>query len=340
MKRRYLILSPILPILICSIAPAYDHEHEHESARALVTVDPNLFAPGQDISHATYGATLRSVNFIPNPDPNAPPQQAAIPKYSPVFAEATNADCTLEPGFLLPCAPMGNNVLSYTSSSASQASPVTWGVVRIALPCFTGQCTAVPNILFPLLRADFAEPTDSVSVILENSGGSDGDVEAFSTVSAYDGTGQSIGNCFSEAMPPQTGPTCRTEYVLGPVNGSGWVKVTFSDPSARIRLIVVGGVNIAPVGVVQFDSPVSLQLHGLLEKVRDIRRLGRGLEYKVMFAEAYYEARDIRAACEQLTAFEHEVKAQADKHITELTVLQLLSTSIAIGNALSCHAPQ
>jgi len=57
----------------------------------------------------------------------------------------------------------------------------------------------------------------------------------------------------------------------------------------------------------QFHSPVSLRLHELL-RIRGIRRLGRSLEYKVMFAETYYEVHDIRAACAQLTAFEQEVK--------------------------------
>jgi hypothetical protein len=50
-----------------------------------------------------------------------------------------------------------------------------------------------------------------------------------------------------------------------------------------------------------------LRLHELL-RIRGIRRLGRSLEYKVMFAETYYEVHDIRAACAQLTAFEQEVK--------------------------------
>jgi len=38
-----------------------------------------------------------------------------------------------------------------------------------------------------------------------------------------------------------------------------------------------------------------------------------------MFAETYYEAHDVAATCAQLTAFEHEVKAQSDKHIPDLT---------------------
>ena len=68
MKRRYLMLSPLLLILFCSPALA----HEHETTQVLVTVNPNLFAPGQNISNATTGAQLLAMTFVPNPDPNFP----------------------------------------------------------------------------------------------------------------------------------------------------------------------------------------------------------------------------------------------------------------------------
>jgi hypothetical protein len=41
-KRRHLLLSPLLLMLICSQSLA--HEHDHEIKQALVTVDPNLLA--------------------------------------------------------------------------------------------------------------------------------------------------------------------------------------------------------------------------------------------------------------------------------------------------------
>ena len=192
MKRRYLMLSPLLLILICS--PALAHEHEHETKQVLVTVDPNLFAPGQNISNATYGATLRSVTFIANPNPNAPPEQAFVPQYSPVFAEAVTPNCSLGGPPPLPCAPIGNSVLSYVSNLDPVSFPDFWGPVRPAIGCFD------PTQVFcfatiPLLRVDFPVPTDSVSVILANHGVSDGDLEAFTALAAFDETGTNIASC-------------------------------------------------------------------------------------------------------------------------------------------------
>jgi len=337
-KRRYLLLSSLLLILICS--PALAHEHEHETKQVLVTVNPNLFAPGQDISNATYGATLRSLTIIQNPNPSAPPEQAFLFQYSPVFAEAVTPNCSLGGVPPLPCAPIGNSVFSYTSSSVPQSHPTLWGDVAHALPCLTGQCSVnPPPFLAPFLRVDFAAPTDSASVILATINPSDGELAAFSTVAAFDDTGQNIGYCFSGS--PGAGVGCSGTIVVGPdSNGDNWMKVTFSDPSARISFIVAGAsTDLVPVAVVQFDSPVSLQLAGLLKKVQGVGP-GKSLERKAMFAETYYKVHDIEAACAQLTAFEHELKAQTDNHIPDLTALQLLSTTEAIEAALSCREPE
>jgi len=337
-KRRYSMLCPLVLTLVCTPTVA----HEHETKQALITVNSNLFAPGQDISHATYGATLRSVTFIPNPNPNAPPEQAFIPQYSSVFAEAVTPNCVLEgiSPLTLPCAPIGNSVLSYVSNLVPVSYPDFWGPVRPAIGCFDptqANCFAT----IPLLRVDFPVPTDSVSVILGNHGVSDGDLEAFTALAAFDDTGTNIGSCPSGIPPPGQAP-CSNTIVVGPDSeGNSWVKVTFSDPSAHISFVVTGAsLDTEPVGIVQFDSPVSLQLHGLLKKVRDIKALGKSLEHKAMFAETYYEAHDLAATCAQLTAFEHEVKAQSDKHIPDLTALQLLSTATAIMDALSCRDPK
>jgi len=337
--RRYLILSSLLLTFICT--PMLAHEHE---TQALITVNPNHFAPGQNISRATYGATLRSVTFIANPDPNAPPEQAFVPQYSPVFAEAVTANCVLEgiSPLTLPCAPIGNSVLSYLSNLVPVSYPDFWGDVRHGIGCFDpGQGGCFTALIAPVLRVDFAAPTDSVSVILGNHGSSDGVLEAFTALAAFDETGANIGTCFSGIPPPGQAPCSNTIFVGPDSSGNSWMKVTFSDPSARIRFIVTGAsVDTEPVAIVQFDSPVSLQLHGLLKKVHDIKGLGKSLEHKVMFAETYYDVHDIGAACAQLTAFEREVKAQPDKHIPDLTELQLLATATAITDALSCREPK
>ena len=331
--RGLLKLTGSLVTLLCSSAFA--------EPQALVTVNPNLFAPGQNLSNATPGATLRSVVFIPNPDPNAPPQQAAIPQYSPVFAQAITPNCILETTGVpppLPCAPIGNSVFSYTSSPVPQSYPTFWGDVRHALDCFSGNCFGLPTNFAPLLRIDFAVPTDSVSVILANFASSDGDLEAFTTVAAFDDTGQNIGTCTSGA--PGHGPGCSGVIVVGPdFDGASWMRVTFSDPGARIRFIVTGATtDLVPVGVVQFDSPVSVQLAGLLAQVQGVGP-GTSLADKVIAAQTYYAVPDIQSTCATLTGFVSEVTAQRGKTVANLIALQLLSTATAIETALGCGTP-
>jgi hypothetical protein len=331
---RYSMLCALLTTIVCAPVLA--------EPQALITVNPNLFAPGQNVSHATYGATLRSVLFVPNP--NAPPQQAFVPEYSPVFAEAVISNCILD-GIgappPLPCVPLGNSVLSYISNLAPVSFPDFWGAVRPAIGCFDpaqGSCAAA--VIAPLLRVDFAVPTDSVSVILGNHGVSDGDLEAFTALAAFDETGTNIGSCPSGIPPPGRAPCSNTIFVGPDYQGNSWVKVTFSDPSARIRFVVLGAsLDTEPVGIVQFNSPVSVQLAGLLQNVQGVGP-GKSLANEVMFAQTYYAVPDIQSTCAQLAGFVNEVKAQRGKHIASLTAQQLLSTATAIEVALGCREPE
>lgn len=195
-----------------------------------------------------------------------------------------------------------------------------------------GSCFAA--VIFPLLRVDFAVPTDSVSVILGNFSSSDGWLTAFTSVTAFDETGQNIGTCSTNFVGPSSG--CSNTIIVGGENS--WTRVTFSDPSGGIRFIVTGASSDAvPVGVVQFDSPVSLQLAGLLTKVEGVGR-GESLEHKVMHAQAFYSVGDIRATCAMLTGFVNEVEEQSGKHINKLTASQLLATAQAIETAITCHS--
>jgi hypothetical protein len=329
MKKTYVL--ELLLALVCSPVLA-DH-------MALITVDPNNFTPGQNISTATVGAALRSVVFVPNPNPNAPPPPF-LQRYSPVFAEAVTPNCDLEGNAetpLLPCAPVGNSVLSYISNLAPVSYPDFWGAVRPEIGCFDPVQVACSGFLIaPLLRVDFAVPTDSVSVILGNHGVSDGDLESFTALAAFDETGTNIGSCPSGIPPPGQAPCSNTIFVGPDYEGNSWIKVTFSDPNARIRFIVTGAsLDSEPVGIVQFDSPVSLQLAGLLAKVVHVGP-GHSLANEILFAQVYYLVGDIPATCAQLTGFVNGVKAQSGKQINSLVGRQLLSTATAIETALKC----
>jgi hypothetical protein len=117
----------------------------------------------------------------------------------------------------------------------------------------------------------------------------------------------------------------------------GWAQFTISRPSADISFILAGGAaNDRPISQVQFNSPVSAQLAGLLTKVHGVGP-GQSLANKVMFAQTYYAVPDIQSTCAMLTGFVNEVTAQSRKSIDKLTASQLLATAQAIETALSCQ---
>jgi hypothetical protein len=317
----------LLVTLACS--PAF------AETQALITVNPNNFAPGQNISTATVGATLRSVTFVANPDPSAPPEQAFVPQYSPVFAETVTAECNLA---AIPCAPTGNSAFSYTFSATPSSQPIIWGAANHALDCAIGQCFGPPNIFLPLLRVDFASPTDTVGVMMTNFEHDNGQIGAFSAVAAFDDTGQLIGVCNSAAPAFGSGAVgCAGGFVVGPTEaGDGWLQVTLFDPTSSIRFVLIGGNSSDPMlSMLQFDSPVSLQLAGLLTRVKGVGP-GKALFNDVMFAQSYYAVGDIPSTCAQLTYFVTTVKSQSGKKINSLTAAQFRSTAQAIEVALNC----
>lgn len=57
------------------------------------------------------------------------------------------------------------------------------------------------------------------------------------------------------------------------VDGEGvWVQYTFASSAADISFVIVGGQEIPalPIAQVQFDSPVPIQLAGLLSRVEGV----------------------------------------------------------------------
>lgn len=327
--RATIVRSAVLAVAILVCRPVV-------AQQVTVTVDPNSYSAGQNISTAMPGARLRSVAFAPNTDPNAPPQQAYVPVYSPVYVQTMVSGCTFVG---LPCTPSGNSLLSYLSSPTPSSTPIQWGQVNDAMPCFIGQCYSGPPQLtvFPVLRVDFDRPTDSASVVFQNYQyqPTQGLLFAFSAA-AFDDTGNVVGQCL--AFVPSFNVNCTDEYVAGPYDsqGDGWIKVTFTDPNGRIRFIAAGGSSQSPsLASVQYHSPVGIQLAGLLTRSKGVGA-GASLELTALFAVAYYAARDTRATCAMLESYGNEVHAQTGKHIAARQATQLLSILQPIQTALKC----
>jgi hypothetical protein len=269
------------------------------------------------------------------PDPNNP--GFLIPQYGPVYAQPVSPTCTFlsVPG--LPCAVGGNIAFGYSPTTIPSTQLIFWGDENHAASCLTPPFDCELPLEFPVLRVNFSVPTDYATAVV---GYFDDDSNILGGFQAFDGGGQPVARCEGQPGEPLTSNPPGCASVVLSSGGIGWAQLTISRPTADIGFILVGALsNIRPIAQVQFHSPVSVQLAGLLKKVQGVGA-SKSLAHKVMFAETYYEVHDIPAACAQLTAFEHEVKAQTDKHIGDLTALQLLSTSTAIGDALSCREPE
>jgi hypothetical protein len=104
----------------------------------------------------------------------------------------------------------------------------------------------------------------------------------------------------------------------------------------RVRFRKANGALPRPVAQLQFDSPVTIQLGGLLAKVQGVGP-GKSLASTAMQAQAEYAAGDILTTCSLLASFVSEVNAQDGKHVNNLNALQLLSTATAIETGLGCN---
>jgi hypothetical protein len=297
--------------------------------QALITVAPNNFSPGQNISNATTGAQLLALTQVPNPDPNFP--GTTIVQYLPVYAQPVAASCN----FGVPCALGGNLALGYSPTTVPSTFPILWGDINLAgqclipqLDCFTGGTA---------LRVNFDVPTNymtaAIGYFLEDLSG----IQAFQ---AFDGNGQMIAQCLGNlgTGPIAIPPGCATVIVAEPTLGqSGWAQFTISRPTADVSFVLIGGyATDRPIAQIQFNSPVSLQLAGLVTKVKGVGP-GKSLEHTVMFAQTYFAVHDVQATCAMLTGFVSEVRAQSGKKINKLTASQLLGTTQAIETAIGCQ---
>jgi hypothetical protein len=329
MRNRYPLLCGLLLTVVYSSAFA--------EQQAFITIDPNVFAPGQNISNAFPGAQLLAMTYVPNlnPDPNRP-GEFIIQNLPTVFAQPVTAGCTY---FIFgPCAASGNLVLGYSPTTVPSAQPIFWGDANFAaFKCVdnpTGSCDNPGGLALPVLRVNFSVATDKVSALIGFG------LDDPSEIDAFDGSGNLLAMCFGGVPAPNSSPPgCMTvvSRVDSSRNSGGWAIFTITRPSADINFILVGGQgNDRPISQVQFDSPVSLQLAGLLTMVKGIGP-GKSLFNQVMIAQTYYAVPDIPSTCATLTGFVNEVAAQGGKHIDKLTASQLLATAQAIEVGLHCQ---
>jgi len=317
-KTRHLTLCAFLLTLVCSQGLA--------EPQALITVDPNTFAPGQNLSNATTGAQLLAATEVLTPD------NGFLIQYSPsVYAQPVAPGCTWAG---IPCAASGNLVFGSSPTTIPSTQVILWGDARTMTPCVSEpppQFSCGFTGIFPVLRVNFSVPTDKATAIIGFGLEDNSEIAGFAA--AFDESGQLVATCvggFNTPFPP-----CLT--VLSTGGRGGWAQFTISRPTADINFILVGGeANDRPISQVQFDSPVSLQLAGLLTKVKGVGP-GKSLANQIMFAQTYYAVPDIHATCSTLTGFLSEVKAQSGKKVSTPTADQLLATAQSIETAIQCN---
>jgi hypothetical protein len=209
-----------------------------------VTIDPNNYAPGQNISNVTPGVELAAMSVVPLANPQ--PGQTYTPQFSAVFASPVAPGCSI---FGVPCSPIGNQVIGYSPVAAPSFQAILWGEGNKASQCIpgNGNCDAIaaPGLIFPGLVVNFDVPTDSVSVLgafFQDDG---------MYVEAFNSAGQSIHTCNGY---PALGNGCVSIY-SGSFQAGGWANYTISDPTADISFLVVGGAaNYRPIANVQYDA--------------------------------------------------------------------------------------
>jgi hypothetical protein len=309
-KTSYLTLRALLLTLVCSTAFA--------EPQALITVNPNLFAPGQNISKGTAGARLLALTGDYNTGV----------RYLPVYAQPVDASC----GSGFPCALGGNLALGYTQTKVPSTDAILWGDIYRAQGCLVPRTLC--NTAGTALRVNFDVPTNYITAAL-GVANDDG-----SGIYAFDSNGQLIAQCLAFpnlTLPPlEDPPGCASQIIsFGGSAGIGWFQLTISRPTADVSFVLIGGFETdRPIAQVQFNSPVSLQLAALFTKVKGIPH-ETSLANEVMLAQTYYAVPDIPAACATLTGFMVDVKAQG-RNIHKLVATQLLTTAQAIETGIQC----
>jgi hypothetical protein len=324
------LLPALLALAVAVCAPAAAGQ------QVLVTINPNNFAPGQNISSATPGARLLVTTAVPNPDSNAPFDQAYTLKYSlSVYAQPVDPSCNyfIDAGGVTPCTIGGNLTIGHTAGTVPVDYPDSWAAAYAVGNCLEGMCYAEDgDQINQVLRVNFSAPTDRVSAVIPFIDSAWGWIEAF------DSAGRYLGVCYGFPGLSQPPPGCTTSWVSTVVDGEGvWVQYTFASSAADISFVIVGGQEIPalPIAQMQFDSPVPIQLAGLLSRVTGVAP-GSGLAIQALTARTLYDVHDIQATCAVLNGFVKGVQALDGNRITNLTAVQLLSIAIPVENAIGC----
>ncbi len=300
--------------------------------QVFVSINPNSYSPGQNISKLAPGATLETLGVKRNPDPNYP--HTFVPKYSfTVFAQPVDPTCSF---FGIPCAQSGSNVIGHTGSAVPATSPVYWGEENagsgcVAYPFCIDNSDVARLKESPVLRVSFAAPTDQVTALIVSYATDGGGLEAF------DSSGQSLAMCVG--VPPGF-PTAGCAVTVGPGTGviasDAWTQYTISRPSADISFVLIGGYgNVRPVSNIAFNSPVSVQFAGLLSESQHFS-ISKTLIHMVRAAQTYYEVTDISATCSTLLGFATSVSNQSGGTIDSLLASRLVVTATGIESALGC----
>src|SRR5215469_387546 len=330
MKRLQWILCGLMMALL---SPAFAQQ------QALITINPNLYTAGQNISNVNPGAQLLSFSTVPNPDPNNPGTR--VPQYLPVYAQPVDPSCNVGVG--IPCAIGGNLAIGFSSTTVPSTIPILWGDEDVAAEClaeFGAVSFCDGSLDFEVLRVNFTTPTDFAAAAI---GYFPDDASVIQAFEAFDSSGNSLGRCvgpfqfpLSGPLPPQNSdpPGCATS--IGASTTSGWGLFTISRPTADISFVLIGGFgNNRPIAQVLFDSPVSVQLAGLLAAVQGVGP-GKSLANTAAQAQANYATGDILTTCSLLASLVSQVNAQDGKHLDHLSALQLLSTATAIETGIGC----
>lgn len=216
-----------------------------------ITIDPNNFAAGQDISFSTPGVQMYTLLAVPNQDPNASPD-SYVPSLMPVYADAVPSNC-LAYGR---CAPVGNMVFGHLTSASSPnvGGELTWDEDTGSTCFFTLEGCAAVAAHGPSLLLIFDSPVRTVSIL----GTAEGDNSA--AVSAFDGGGNIIGSCFTYGLvlPGNNGGGCAQAY------SQGWGWFTVSSATTSISYALIGGADFASISQITFGTAPEPATFGLM----------------------------------------------------------------------------
>jgi hypothetical protein len=197
-----------------------------------ITVDPNAFATGTDLSNATSGVTLSSM-WRTGPggvfDPNAPLTDFNL---SPIFATECNSSSAYHCDTIAGDKLFGHNPDIWTSTAHAFENN--------AASYLKGELFNT-NAIFSVFRADFAGGTDFAEVTIGGAHNAD-----FPRVDFWDLAGGYLGTCstplaFGEVMAPG----CTVTFVgdgstSSPDFAEPWL-ISLTSSDANIGFLTAGG---------------------------------------------------------------------------------------------------